>query len=96
MAIAPSKLGRLIDRHVGSDDALVRKLREAELVRPDASDGDLLQAFSEARDEHQRMPAVQRPYNSPEERVRVFLDPCLTTKGRAWAVPLSSLDLPDE
>jgi hypothetical protein len=81
---------------MGSDEVLVRKLRDAEVVRPDVSDGDLVLTVVRAREEHERLPAAERPYNSPEERVRVFLDPYLTTKGRAWAVPLRSLDLPDE
>jgi hypothetical protein len=28
--------------------------------------------------------------------VRVFLEPYLTRKGRKWAEPLKSLDLPDD
>lgn len=41
MAIAPSKLGQLISREWQSDDALVRRLREIDLVREDVSDDDL-------------------------------------------------------
>jgi hypothetical protein len=81
---------------MGSDDVLLRQLRAAELVRPDVSDGDVILTFVRAREEHERTPVTDRPYDSPEERVRVFLAPYLTTKGRAWAVPLKSLNLPDE
>ena len=44
-----------------------------------------------ARAEHSTHPAGPE-YNSPHERVRVFLAPFLTDKGTAWAVPLRSLE----
>ena len=96
MAIAPSKLGWLVARTMGTDDALVHNLRASGLVRSDVSDADLVRTFERDREEHESLPAPDRPYNSPEERVRVFLAPYLTAKGRAWAVPLESLDLPDD
>ena len=96
MAIAPSKLGRLVWDNRGSDDVLVRRLRDAELVRPDASDEELTETFVRAREEDAALASSERPWNSPEERVRVFLAPYLTAKGHAWAVPLKSLDLFDE
>ena len=94
MAIAPSKLGRLISREWQSDDALVRRLREIDLVREDVSDDDLKGIFRKAREEHSALPVEKQKYNS-HERVRVFLAPFLSNKGIEWAVPLKSLDLPD-
>jgi len=37
-----------------------------------------------------------RGFNSPNERVRVFLAQYLTDKGRMWAEPLKSLHLLDD
>ena len=94
MAIAPSKLGRFVLQEGASDDLLVRRLREAGLVRADVTDADVKTTFQAARDEH-----VARgcsPFNSPNERVRVFLGPYLTEKGRQWAEPLRFLGLADE
>lgn len=96
MAIAPSKLGKLILRHWSSERTLLCKLREADLVNPYVSDDDLKAVFRSAREEHAAMSEGQRMFNSPNERVRVFLDPYLSEKGRQWAVPLTSLDLPDD
>jgi hypothetical protein len=96
MAIAPSKLRQLVDQESGSDDALIRRLREAGLVFEEASDDDLRETFRRAREEHDALPPDQQLYNSPNERVRVFLAPFLTYKGRRWAAPLVSLDLPDD
>jgi hypothetical protein len=94
MAIAASKLGRLIAQEWQSEDALIRRLREADLVTSDATDDDLRTTFRKAREEHARL--GHRPENSPNERVRVFLAPFLIEKGQRWAVPLHSLDLPDD
>ena len=96
MAIAPSKLGRLVAGHWHSDEALVRQLREFGLVRDDASDEDLRATFSRAREEDAALPPGQREYNSPNERVRVFLTPFLSDRGTRWAVPLDSLKLPHD
>jgi hypothetical protein len=96
MAIAPSKLGQLVSREWGSDDALLRSLRGVGLVRSDASDSDIAATFARARQEHSALPPGVREFNSPHERARVFLEPYLTAKGRAWAVPLDSLRLADE
>lgn len=96
MAIAPSKLGQLVSRQFwNADEALLRSLRAAGLVRPDAADDELIAVFRRARQEHDAIPEGARAFNSPEERVRVFLEPYLSDKGRKWAVPLESLDLPD-
>ena len=100
-AIAPSKLGEFIDRvwssdDARSDDALLRSLREAGLVKPDVPDDTLMGVFKKARQEHSALPERSRSFNSPHERARVFLEPYLTDKGRQWAVPLESLDLPDD
>ena len=92
MAIAPSKLGRLVHREGASDERLLRRLRELRLVRPDATDADVVATFQAARDEHAA--GGYSPFNSPHERVRVFLGPFLTGKGRRWAVPLKSLEQP--
>lgn len=101
MAIAPSKLGRFISDEgfngtgavsPASDDLLARRLREVGLVRPDVPDGTLKAVFQAARAEHTA--GGYSPFNSPNERVRVFLAPHLTEKGRKWAVPLESLKLP--
>jgi hypothetical protein len=98
MAIAPSKLGRFVDRYLHSDDddGLVRQLRQAGLVSEDASDSNLRATFRMAREEDSALSAREREYNSPEEGVRVFLAPYLTGKGMKWAVPIKSLDLPDD
>src|SRR5262245_56758343 len=96
MAIAPSKLGQLVAEEWDSVEGLVRRLREAGLVRDDVPDDDLRAAYRRARDEDLAMSPEQRHYNSPNERVRVFLAPFLTEKGTAWAVPLDSLKLPDD
>jgi hypothetical protein len=96
MAIAPSKLGHFVARQFwNSDDALLRELRAAGLVRPDVSDQELTAVFTRARQEHESYPEEDRAFNSPQERVRVFLEPYLSDKGRRWAVPLDSLELPD-
>jgi hypothetical protein len=109
VAIAPSKLGRFVTRQGFSwpreesavpgdsgdaDEALVSCLRETGLVRPDATNGEIAETFRAARSEHAA--GGYSPFNSPEERVRVFLEPYLTPKGRRWAEPLKSLDLPDD
>ena len=109
MAIAPSKLGRFVSQEGFSwpseesvaprdsreaDETLVTRLREAGLVRPDATNGEIAETFRAARSEHAA--GGYSPFNSPEERVRVFLEPYLTRKGRRWAEPLKSLDLPDD
>jgi hypothetical protein len=96
MAIAPSKLGEFVAPMLNADEALVRSLRAANLVRPDAPDDALTAVFKRARDEHQSLPEGTREFNSPHERVRVFLEPYLSDKGRRWAVPLASLNLPDD
>ncbi len=69
---------------------------EARSVRVSVPDEDLTAVFNEAREEDSALPEGERLYNSPEERVRVFLEPYLSDKGRKWAVPLDSLDLPDD
>ena len=74
----------------------MRKLRGSGLVREDASDEDLRATFRMAREEDAALLPRERKYNSPTERVRVFLKPYLSDRGRRWAVPLESLHLPDE
>lgn len=96
MAIAPSNLGRVVSRYWSSERALVRELRAAGLVNPEVPDDDLKAVFKKAKEEHAGLPEGEREFNSPNERVRVFLEPYLTEKGRQWAVPLRSLDLTDE
>ena len=96
MAIAPSKLGELVDDYWHSDDALVQRLRESRLVTEDVSDNDLRATFRMAREEDSALSPDERGDNSPHERVRVFLAPFLSDKGRRWAVPLESLQLPDD
>ena len=94
MAIAPSKLGEFVLKEGTSDDFLLRRLRDAGLVRADVTDADIEATFKAARDEHAA--GGYLPFNSPHERVRAFLEPYLTEKGRRWAEPLESLNLPDE
>jgi hypothetical protein len=96
MAIAPSKLGRLVAQEWPDDARIVRALRERRLVREDVSDDDLRATVEEARAEDSALPSGRREFNSPNERVRVFLTPYLTRKGASWAVPLDSLKLPDD
>ena len=90
--IAPSKLGGLVAREWRSDDALLQKLRRLRLVRREVSDEDLKRTFGRAREEQLALSPDEREFNSPEERVRVFLCPFLTPKGARWAVPLRSLE----
>lgn len=109
MAIAPSKLGKFVlqegfswptansaspEDYRASDDRLVRRLRETGLLRADVTDGAVAETFQAARREHAA--GGYSPFNSPEERVRVFLEPHLAAKGLRWAVPLDSLILPDD
>lgn len=104
MAIAPSKLGRFVVQEgfswptsrsaspsnaSASDDRLVRRLREKGLVRADVTDAAIMETFQKARREHAA--DGYSLFNSPEERVRVFLEPYLTRKGGRWAEPLRSL-----
>lgn len=95
MAIAPSKLGKLVSETWTTDAELVARLRKHALVRDAATDDELVATFTKARLEHVQLGSM-RCFNSPEERVRVFLQPFLTEKGRAWAAPLDSLALPDD
>ena len=81
MAIAPSKLGQFVHRDWGSDEALPRGLREAGLVKERVADEKLMAVFRKAREEHAALPAGQQAFNSPHERVRVFLERYLTNKG---------------
>jgi hypothetical protein len=90
--IAPSKLGKLLSRQWHSDNALLLKLRRLRLVRREVSDDDVKGTLKQAREEHSSLPPGQREFNSPNERVRVFLGPLLTRKGARWAVPLRSLE----
>ena len=89
MAIAPSKLGVLIDMNWSDTNAIVRDLRSHQLV-DDAEDAALIDAIERARREHESL--VNRRWNSPNERARVFLEHLLNAKGREWAVPLKSID----
>jgi len=95
MAIAPSKLGQLVEAEWHSEETLILKLREHGLVRKDTSDAELRSTFQQAKDEHAALPSGQRRFSSMNERVRVFLKPFLSAKGKAWAEPLESLKLPD-
>ncbi|MGB9362394.1 MAG: hypothetical protein WCA99_12360 [Candidatus Sulfotelmatobacter sp.] len=90
--IAPSKLGRLVSQEWPSDDALLLKLRRLGLVKREVSDEDLKGTFIRARQEDSALPPSLRQFNSPNERVRVFLGPFLSRKGTRWAVPLLSLE----
>jgi hypothetical protein len=97
MAIAPSKLGEFVwHQQRDGADSLVRRLRGSGLVRLDASDDELTAVSRRAQQEHDSLPESSRSYNSPHERVRVFLAPYLSDKGRKWAVPIESLHLPDD
>jgi hypothetical protein len=106
MAIAPSKLGRFVvqegfswpTHHAAprdwdaADETLVRRLREADLIRPETTDDEVAETLRTARAEHAA--GGYSPFNSPHERVRVFLERYLTPKGRKWAEPFKSLHLP--
>jgi len=95
LAIAPSKLGRLIaDEWSSPDETLIRRLRVLGLVMENAADDDLRATFKKAREEHAALRPGRREFNSPNERVRIFLDPFVTDKDRRWAVPLESLNCP--
>jgi len=62
MAIAPSKLGRVVSELFDSDadEGLVRRLRETGLVKEDVSDADRRATFQRAREEHASFPPGQR------------------------------------
>lgn len=95
MAIAPSRLGRLIRERIwGADADLLRHLRIAGLIRRGVPDGEVIAVFEMAREEHRELPEDVQAFNSPEERTRVFLEPYLSSKGKKWAVPLDSLKPP--
>ena len=104
MAIAPSRLGRFVHEegftwprnesearaeHTAADEIVVRRLRESGLIRADVSDAQVIETFDASRREHAA--GDYDLFNSPEERVRVFLEPYLTKKGLRWAEPLRSL-----
>jgi hypothetical protein len=93
MAIAPSKLGQFISPQLWNmDDTLLRSLRIAGLVKSNVPDGELIAVFNRAREEHEALSEDERAYNSPEERLRVFLKPYLSRKGYRWSIPLKSLN----
>ena len=96
MAIAPSQLGRFVGDYWNSPETLVAALRKAELVNASAADEDVKRTLQRAKDEHALIAEPMRMFNTPSERVRVFLEPYLTQKGKLWAEPLVSLDLPDD
>jgi hypothetical protein len=96
MAIAPSKLGGFVAKHWQSDDTLLQQLRAEGLVSACALDDEVREMFIRARDEHASLSPGARHFNSPNERVRVFLAPLLSEKGTAWAVPLESLHPADD
>ena len=95
MAIAPSKLGRFVSPYLSSPDAFLAALRNAGLVEPSASDEDVKHTLQRAEDEHAQIPEAMQVFNTPHERVRVFLGPYLTPKGQLWAEPLVWLGLLD-
>lgn len=72
----------------------MRRLRETGLVRADVTDAEVTETFQAARREHAA--GGNSPFNSPQERVRVFLQPHPAAKGCRWAEPLDSLNLPDD
>ena len=98
--IAPSRLGDLVARHWHDHDSgyagLISELRSRQLVRDDTGDEQLRATFERARAEDAALDEDDRAYNSPHERVRVFLQPYLTGKGGRWAVPLDSLSIRDD
>ena len=98
MAIAPSKLGSLISSVVGprvdrsTAEALHKALEARDLVTPNTSVDGTHAAMARVRAE----PNYTDPFNSPNERLREHLRPHLSSKGQAWAEPITLLDLPDE
>ena len=91
MAIAPSRLGDLVLQAGSSREEFIRCLRQERLVREGSTDDELWAAFLRAHEENEALGPELRMYNTVHERVRVFLAPYLTLKGRRWAVPLESL-----
>jgi CheY-like chemotaxis protein len=81
-----SKLGRFVEGCWHSWYAFVHGLRENGLVEPDVADEDLLAALETARREHANLPERLQLFNSVSERVRFFLSPYLSEKGRQWSV----------
>jgi hypothetical protein len=98
VAIASSKLGHLVRgvEWIASPDEVIRRLRDAALLKPEATDGEIASVLKAAADEHIALDQDEQQWNTPSERVRFFLAPYLSDKGRAWAEPLKSLDLPDD
>jgi hypothetical protein len=94
MAIKPTKLGQFVRQNWDDDDSLLRRLREAGLLRRGANDTKISEVIGQARDEHRAIRDAERMFNSPYERVRVMLRPFLNARGRAWAVPWNTPERP--
>jgi hypothetical protein len=83
MATPPTKLSTFVGSLWTSDEALLMFLRDAGLLRPDASNDALMAGFRRARET-----AVSSSFGSSrDERVLAFLGPHLSDKGCEWSKP---------
>ena len=89
MAPPPTRLSRFVGSLWTSDEALLMFLRDAGLLRPDASNDHLMAGFREARETEARRPEASPGLGSAsrDPRVLAFLTPHLSDKGRAWSRP---------
>jgi hypothetical protein len=83
MASPPTKLSSFVCSLWTSDEALLMFLRDAGLLRPDASNDDLMAGFRKAREAD----ASRGFAPSRDQRVLAFLEPHLSNKGHAWSKP---------
>lgn len=94
MATAPTKLGQFVQQNWSEDDALLRSLRQAGLVRRSVSDDEVMAVIRQAREENQAISESVRHFSFPHERVRLYLQPYLTAEGRTWSLPRNSRPKP--
>jgi hypothetical protein len=86
MAMPASRLLRFVASAWTSDEALLVLLRDSGLVKPDASNDELMAGFRKVREEYTALPEGPH-FGSREGSVVGFLQRYLSDKGREWAVP---------
>ncbi len=97
MAIAPSKLGRVIRDAGASPERIIASLRARQLVEPSAADAEMRAEIESVLTFFRERPRGRMFFGGPAcEDIRVCLAPFLTAKGEAWAVGMKSLDIPDD
>jgi hypothetical protein len=80
--VPPTKLLELI-QSCSAHDEVVRRLREADLLAPAATDGDILRCIDEGRREYQAL-GEGYPFSSADVHIRNKLSPYLSDKGHQW------------